>query len=204
MDIATIQMLVSNGMLSPNALDKEKNTLLHLALKTTLPLAAKVLDLYKTIPDGASKVVNAQNTDGDTALHIAARQYPKNPIISDLISLGGKTGVPNKKGEKVGFPKATSSAPTSAPKDTPSPPPAEPPMKGGVDPAVSPNFPEYLTVEDEAPRSANSPSFPEFLTVEDDASRRMTDTFSDVTIEIEDTTGTKKSLRPDNQLLNPF
>ena len=80
--------------------DDEGNTILHSALyKRDWKLINTIMN--QIVREDTPCVLNIQNNDGDTALHIAVRRLPLNPISNKMIELGADPKIKNKNGEFV-------------------------------------------------------------------------------------------------------
>jgi len=89
-------------MYSTPVTDINGNTLLHTAiLSQDINRAKMILDII--IRSGKLNLLNAQNKDGDTPLHLSVRNFPLSEFSNTLIELGAKTNIKNKKGETIGI-----------------------------------------------------------------------------------------------------
>lgn len=102
----TVRILLTSGLLSLNAKSEDGNTPLHNALlQKNLPFAQLLVKFLQQNPN--TTAINAKNNQGDTPLHIAARLFPQQKIVLDLVDAGAKLGIPNKADEVVDFPRAS-------------------------------------------------------------------------------------------------
>lgn len=99
----TVKSLLVNGFLCTRKQNDDGNTLLHLALfERNGDLVDTLLEFISANQD--TDALNLQNDDGDTPLHVAARLYPKNKVIMDLVNAGAELGIHNNKNEIVDYP----------------------------------------------------------------------------------------------------
>ena len=97
-DETTINLLLENGaeIVSQN---QDQNTILHIAVFKMWD--DMVLRIIFSNTEKMKRIVNWQNKDGNTALHLA--YYIKNPkirndLIKDLLSIGANPYIPNNRG----------------------------------------------------------------------------------------------------------
>lgn len=163
-----------------NDIDEHGNTILHNALnKKDVKLISEVL--ARVVSTGDNRILNVQNKQGDTPLHIAVRKYPLDKVSNLMISLGASPHIVNKKHERVfiaptiaEYLKKTNYAIDLAPDDDVIVMSAIS-VVGRDETETSPLktysqlFPDSITVEDKATMSERllSASFPSDLTVID-------------------------------------
>ena len=80
--------------------DNDGNTLLHRLLQNRQ--TEKVYEvLTDVIKSGENGVLNIQNKQGDTPLHIAVRHYPLDKLPNLMITLGASIDIVNNQNERV-------------------------------------------------------------------------------------------------------
>ena len=99
----TVKSLLVSGFLCMRHQNEDGNTLLHISLFQDNPTLTKTL-IDHVIKTGDTVAINLANEDGDTPLHVAARLYPQERVILDLVDAGAKLGVCNNNDEVVDFP----------------------------------------------------------------------------------------------------
>lgn len=105
-DKGIVPYLYRSGFMSLCAQDCQGNTLLHTSLQSgNQALSSIILNYMTEEADRSSvfKAINIQNCDGDTPLHVAARKYKQSKLLLDLVELGAKLGVPNKRNKVVDY-----------------------------------------------------------------------------------------------------
>lgn len=93
-------MSLSLGEYNLRKQDEHGNTILHYALhKKNIPLVNNLIDDIIHFND--RQVLNIQNNNGDTPLHIAVRRLPLHTISNKLVALGADPTISNYDGETV-------------------------------------------------------------------------------------------------------
>jgi hypothetical protein len=172
--------------------DENGNTILHQALlDRDWQLIGTILG--RIVSTGDKNVLNAQNNDGDTPLHIAVRKYPLNKVSNLMITLGASTRIANKKHEIIkiadniaDFLKKTNySIDITPPEDMLNV--AAITVINNNDSATTDVFPGALTVEEnENSRNSRSPEFPTDLTVIETNKKRAEDIIPPVLVTEDD------------------
>jgi hypothetical protein len=172
--------------------DENGNTILHQALlDRDWQLVGTILG--RIVSTGDKNVLNAQNNDGDTPLHIAVRKYPLNKVSNLMITLGASTRIANKKHEIIkiadniaDFLKKTNySIDITPPEDMLNV--AAITVINNNDSATTDVFPGALTVEEnENSRNSRSPEFPTDLTVIETNKKRAEDIIPPVLVTEDD------------------
>merc|ERR1712070_756149 len=97
-----LQFLIDHNAINFRDTDKNGNTILHTAVEKENHVAIKIiLDFIKK--NNLENIINIQNNNGDTALHISLKNNSGHVIANLLIDYGADTSITNNNGESVGI-----------------------------------------------------------------------------------------------------
>lgn len=147
-----ITYLLSSPFFDPYKRNCAGDTLLCDALKTgRMNIVSAFMDILTTY-DEPSKVLDLQNNDGDTALHIATKLYPRSETVTAILNTGATLGIRNNENEVVEFNETNDVNPLLRDINVYMLDPKKwiEDIKDDVneEKVISPDYPEYLTIED--------------------------------------------------------